>query len=168
MTSKPQEKLSALKWEHPVLQKWNLLTVFYSEMKFINCFLFLWVILPSRIRIRIVNPDPDTEPGTPLNPDQIRIRIRIHSTASFYGILIKHALKRSGLKNLASCWKGDAISSNVFKTVLLQCTESRAFWNVSCAPGRNFKVSSIYLKNWNRYCNGYFFVWKRRVPVSLQ
>jgi hypothetical protein len=25
--------------------------------------------LPSWIRIRIANPDPDTDPGTPLNPD---------------------------------------------------------------------------------------------------
>jgi hypothetical protein len=33
--------------------------------------------LPSWIRIRIANPDPETEPGIPLNPDAIRIRIRI-------------------------------------------------------------------------------------------
>jgi hypothetical protein len=27
------------------------------------------------IRIRIANPDPDTDPGTPLNPDPFRIWI---------------------------------------------------------------------------------------------
>jgi hypothetical protein len=37
------------------LQKRNLLTFFH--------------IFPSWIRIRIVNPDQDTDPGTPLNPD---------------------------------------------------------------------------------------------------
>jgi hypothetical protein len=34
-----------------------------------NFFLCLWVILPSWFRIRIVNLDPDTDQGTPLNPD---------------------------------------------------------------------------------------------------
>jgi hypothetical protein len=66
-----QEKFSALKRENLALQK----------MKFINLFLCLWVIfLPSwnRIRIQVANPDPETDPGTPLNPDQIRI----HSTES--------------------------------------------------------------------------------------
>ncbi len=33
----------------------------------------MWVILPSRIRIRIANPDPDTNPGTPLNSDLQRL-----------------------------------------------------------------------------------------------
>jgi len=54
-----EEKPSALKKEHPALQK----------MKFINCFLFFWAILPSWIQIRIANPYQDTDPGTPLNPD---------------------------------------------------------------------------------------------------
>ncbi len=39
-------------------KKWNFLT-----------FLCFWAW------IRIANPDPDTDPGTPLNPDPIRIRI---------------------------------------------------------------------------------------------
>jgi hypothetical protein len=34
---------------------------------------FVGNFLPSWIRIRI--PDPDTDPGTPFNPDPIRIRI---------------------------------------------------------------------------------------------
>jgi hypothetical protein len=34
--------------------------------------------LPSWIQIQIA--DPDKDPGTSLNPDSIRIRIRIHST----------------------------------------------------------------------------------------
>jgi hypothetical protein len=55
--------------------------------------------LLSWIRIRIVNPD--TDPGTLLNPGPIRIRIRIHNTLSFHGSLLKHAFKISGLKNLA-------------------------------------------------------------------
>jgi hypothetical protein len=61
---KLQEKPSALKREHPALQK----------MKFIKFSLCLWVILA------LMDPDPDT--GTPLDPDpiQIRVRIRIHST----------------------------------------------------------------------------------------
>ncbi len=48
-TSKLLEKPSALKREHPALQK----------MKFINFFLFLWVIFA------LLGPDP----GSPLNPD---------------------------------------------------------------------------------------------------
>jgi hypothetical protein len=32
-------------------------------MKFINFFLFLWVIFA------LLEPDSDTDPGTPLNPD---------------------------------------------------------------------------------------------------
>jgi hypothetical protein len=48
---KAQEKLSALKRDHPALE-------FY--------FLFLWIIFA------LLDSDPD--PGTPLNPDQIRIR----------------------------------------------------------------------------------------------
>jgi hypothetical protein len=45
------EKTQALKIEHPAHQK----------MKLINFFLCLWVIF--------VLLDPDTDPGTPLNPD---------------------------------------------------------------------------------------------------
>ncbi len=65
--SKLQEKPSVLKSEHPALIK----------MKFFNFLLCLWVIFA------LLDPDPGTDPGTPLNPDPIwiRIRIRIHSTA---------------------------------------------------------------------------------------
>jgi hypothetical protein len=49
--SKLQEKPSALKGEHPARQK----------MTFILFFLCLWVIFALL--------DPDTDPGTPLNPD---------------------------------------------------------------------------------------------------
>jgi hypothetical protein len=45
--SKRQEKPSALKREHPALQK----------LKFINFFLFLWVIFA------LLDPDPDCESG---------------------------------------------------------------------------------------------------------
>jgi hypothetical protein len=62
---KLQEKLSALKTEHAEIKK----------IKFINYFQFLWVIFA------LLNPDPDTDSGTPLNPEPIRIRIRIHNTA---------------------------------------------------------------------------------------
>ncbi len=34
----------------------------------------------SWIRMRIANPDPDTDPGTPLNPDPTRVWIRIPNT----------------------------------------------------------------------------------------
>ncbi len=47
------EEPSALKRDHPALQK----------IKFINCFQFLWVFLPSCIRIA------DTNPLNWLNPD---------------------------------------------------------------------------------------------------
>jgi hypothetical protein len=60
--SKLQEKPSALKREHP-------------ESNEIYRF-FLCSFLPSWILIRIANPV--TDPGTPLNPDPVRIRI--HST----------------------------------------------------------------------------------------
>jgi hypothetical protein len=56
---KVQEKPSVLKREHPVLQK--------MKLKFINFYIFLWVIFA------ILDPDPD--PGTTLNPDPIQIRI---------------------------------------------------------------------------------------------
>ncbi len=62
-TSKLQKKPSALEREHPALQK----------MKFINCFLFSGPFLPSWIRVRIANPDPNTDLGTPLNTDPIWI-----------------------------------------------------------------------------------------------
>jgi hypothetical protein len=55
--SKLQENPSALKREHPALQK----------IKFINFFLCLWVILA--LPNPDCNPDPDTDPETPLNPD---------------------------------------------------------------------------------------------------
>jgi hypothetical protein len=45
---KLQEKLSALEREHPAVQK---------------------VKSGTRIRIRIANPDPEADPGTPLIPD---------------------------------------------------------------------------------------------------
>jgi hypothetical protein len=41
---------------------WNLLTVFY----------FSGLFLPSMIWLRIRNPDPDMDPGTPLIPDPHR------------------------------------------------------------------------------------------------
>ncbi len=66
--SKLQEKSSALKREQPALQK----------MKFYN-FICLWAW------IRIANPDPYTDPGTPLNPDQIRIQSGSGSTALLDG-----------------------------------------------------------------------------------
>ncbi len=50
------------------MKKLNLLTFFY----FYTSFLFFW------IRIQIANQDPD--PGTPLNPGSIRMRILIYNT----------------------------------------------------------------------------------------
>jgi hypothetical protein len=52
-TSKLQEKPSALKREHPALQK----------MKFINCFILFWAIYA------LLDPYPECESGSPLNPD---------------------------------------------------------------------------------------------------
>ncbi len=49
--SKLQEKLSAQKTEHPALKK----------VKFINFFLYLWVIFALL--------DLDADQGTPLSPD---------------------------------------------------------------------------------------------------
>ncbi len=79
--SKLQEKPSALKSEHPELQK----------LKIVSFFLCLWVLFA------LLDLDPDCEsgswydPGTQLNPDpiRIRIRIRIHGTAENYGIYAK-------------------------------------------------------------------------------
>jgi hypothetical protein len=53
--SKLQEKPSALKRDHPALQK----------MKLMNVFLCLWVTFA------LLDPDPDqdTDPGAPLNPE---------------------------------------------------------------------------------------------------
>jgi hypothetical protein len=52
LMSKLQEKPSALKTEHTA-----------QKMKFINFFLSLWVIFA------LLHMDPDTDSGTPLNPD---------------------------------------------------------------------------------------------------
>jgi hypothetical protein len=52
-TSKLQEKPSALKREHPILQK----------IKFINFFLFLWVIFA------LLDPDPVLWTSLSLDPD---------------------------------------------------------------------------------------------------
>jgi hypothetical protein len=49
----------------------------FKKMKFINCFYICGSFLPSWIQI--CNPEPDTDPGTPLNRDPIRIQI--HNTA---------------------------------------------------------------------------------------
>jgi hypothetical protein len=65
--SKIQRKPSALKREHPALQK----------MKFSNFFLCLWVSFALLDPVRIVNQDPETQ----LHPGSIRIRFRIHNTA---------------------------------------------------------------------------------------
>jgi hypothetical protein len=67
-TSSKQEKPSALKREHPALQK----------MKFINRFQFFLAIFA------LLDPEPDRDSGpwTPLNPDPIQIRIGIHNTAN--------------------------------------------------------------------------------------
>ncbi len=58
---------------------------FSTSKKFINCFPFFWATSSIGIRISIANPDPDTDPGTPLNPDPIRI----HNTASDHDGLIQ-------------------------------------------------------------------------------
>ncbi len=73
-----QGKPSALKIEH-------------QKIKFSNCFALLYTDLDRksgygsglkiRLRIGTAKPDADTNPGTPLNPDPIRIRIRIHNIA---------------------------------------------------------------------------------------
>ncbi len=78
---KGREKPSALKREHPALQK----------MKFINCFLFVWVYFCPLRSLRIKNQDPDADPGIPLKPDPdphclpavLRIRIRDPGTGAF-------------------------------------------------------------------------------------
>jgi hypothetical protein len=54
-TSKLQEKPLALKTEHPALKK----------MKFINFFHFFVGYFA------LLDPDPDMDPGTPLNPDPL-------------------------------------------------------------------------------------------------
>ncbi len=76
--SKLQEKTSALKREQPALQK----------MKFINFFLRLWVFFALL--------DPDTDPGTPLNPDPIRIRIQSGSGPT----ALNFPMKNQGEKSL--------------------------------------------------------------------
>jgi hypothetical protein len=62
--SKLQKKPSALKRGHPTLKNMNFYKFF---------FYFCGSFLPSWIRIRIPNPDPD--PLARLNTDPIRIRI---------------------------------------------------------------------------------------------
>jgi hypothetical protein len=61
--SKLQEKPSALKLKENIqhFKKWNILSFFFVCGPF----------LPSLIRIRIQNenPDQDLDPGTPMNPD---------------------------------------------------------------------------------------------------
>jgi hypothetical protein len=57
--SKLQKKPSALKREHPALH----------NMKFLNFFYFCGSFLPSWIRTRIPNTDPDPDSLTRLNPD---------------------------------------------------------------------------------------------------
>jgi hypothetical protein len=57
LMSKLQEKPSALKKENPALQKIKFINFFYV----CESFLLSW--------IRIAKPDPDTDPGTPMNPD---------------------------------------------------------------------------------------------------
>jgi hypothetical protein len=69
--SKVQEKPSALKREHPALQK----------MKFnIKFFLFLWVIYA------FLDPDPD--PGIPFNPNP-KHRDKVCSVVYGYTLLAK-------------------------------------------------------------------------------
>jgi hypothetical protein len=81
--SKLQEKTSALKREHPALQK----------MKIITFFLCLWVIFA------LLDPDPGTDPGTPLNPDSIRIRIHNTGFGSF--------LKSRTVVRIRNSWRLD-------------------------------------------------------------
>jgi hypothetical protein len=82
-------------------------------MRFINFFLCLWSCLPSwiRIRIQITNKDPDYNfgsrywnPGTPLNPDPIRIRIHI---TVFYPWQFT---RRAGWWGWSTAWAGWAFS----------------------------------------------------------
>jgi hypothetical protein len=61
--SKLQKKPAAHKRDHPTLQNMNF-------------FYFCGSFLPSWIRIRIPNTDPDPDPLARLNTDPIRIRIR--------------------------------------------------------------------------------------------
>jgi hypothetical protein len=66
--SKLQEKPSALKRGHPALQKmkfFNFISIFVGHF----CLTWIW------IQTRIVNQDPDKDPGTPMNPYPIQIRI---------------------------------------------------------------------------------------------
>ncbi len=59
--SKLQEKTSALKRKHPAVKNSE---IYYRT--FFSCL---------RVIFALLDPDPDTDPGTPLNPDPIRIRI---------------------------------------------------------------------------------------------
>ena len=60
-------------------------------MKFINCFLFLCAIFA------LLDPDPETDPGTPLNPDPIRIGI--HNIGGMNVILeiVRSILRHEGM-----------------------------------------------------------------------
>jgi len=91
--------------------------------------------LPSWIRNRILNPDPDTDPLTWLNPDAIRNRTRIQNTE-------KHL--RSLLQLLLKVW--NSVSDAVLLIICSQCDTVVLFsysekswsewWGIHCAsPG---------------------------------
>jgi hypothetical protein len=71
-TSNLQEKPSALKREHPALEKIN--QNFLCHILVYNILFCPWVISLSSwicIQIQIANPDPVIDPGTPLNRDPV-------------------------------------------------------------------------------------------------
>ncbi len=97
-----KEKPSALKREHPALQK----------MKFVNLFLCLWVISA------LLDPDSDTDPGTPLHPNPIQIRI--HSIVSkFVWLLLNLGTFTSVFKDNKSLRCHKTVEIQVFKIVLV-------------------------------------------------
>ncbi len=112
LMSKLQEKPSALKREHPTLQK----------MKFINFFLCLWVIFalldpdPIQIRIRIQRP----------HWTRIRTRIQIHST-----------VYKSRLLSLLNIWSG----STAFLVNLLDQFQDLILVGFDGEPGLALDVS---------------------------
>ncbi len=59
----------------PVQEKPSERTFNTTKDEFLNCFLFFWAIST------LLDPDPDTNLETPLNPDPMRIQIRIQNTA---------------------------------------------------------------------------------------
>jgi hypothetical protein len=70
--------------------------------KIINFFYYCGSFLPCWIRIHIRNPGLDTDPGTPLNPDPIRIRI--HNTAKKWKNLASfRKIMISPLKETSEC-----------------------------------------------------------------